>query len=767
MSFLIPFDFHKGDRLDGLTVDMPIAHGGNGDLYLVHEDDGTFLALKVIRKTDNTGEFNGIDQCRAVSSHISGLVSIRKVGKLDDGRVYCVMQAADNLAKWPDYEPDTLASRVRRNGRLSPDGVLDIAAKILVTIRELHDAGLAHCDIKPDNILFIGGEPKLADYSLLSDTMNDAMPPSSGTIGSIPPEMLTDPDLRDPKACDLYAVGKLIYCAWSGSDIILFPSVPKDITLREIGIMRPIYMKACSSSPTGRFKSADEFTAAVSDARFRLKHSVRTRIRSDFRKNLPVLLTVLLILLCAIGLANIFLLLKNHSGNGKRETGDGGNATDVFFEKIDDEREANGGKQTVHPFDPLNVTTDLDVVDANDGVTSLREALDYARRHGAGATVSFIGDHTVRLATSLSIALDVIIDGAGNSVTLIGPETEPMFQLKEAKLTLKDMALISDYAGGGGGVLDAEGPGRVVLSSVKDGGKANCLWRISGKVDMDLEDGSHLHRARFMPQSGGGNIRIKAGTALEDLTYAGDTRNIGEGNCDVNGLLKNAIVSDSGDIYVNPGGTAENITVKKNGFLDVRPDGTVNGVNVEFGGVMGYMDKGIVTGTVSISGVAWEPCAPGPLPRTVDGVQAFPVIDARNTDIVFDLTERTEDSRSRFGMNVEVRFDAGKNIIEGPGATRLLFNDLASFLGAHSYSVRVRDDQPAGTYPLGTQADKFDSAVSIMIGDTVYRDALSVGKSFSAGNRAYTLVLDYWESRNGGYPTNREVRTLMLKVDVK
>ena len=767
MSFLIPFDFHKGDRLDGMTVYKPITHGGHGDLYLVHDDDGSPLALKVIRKSDNVDEFNGIEQCRAVSSHISGLLPVLKVGKLGDGRVYCVMPPADNLAEWPDYEPDTLANRIRLNGRIEPDNALEIAEKILVTIGELHAARLAHCDIKPDNILFIGGEPKLADYSLLSDIMNDSAGLSSGTVGFIPPEVIDNPNCYDPAACDLYAVGKLIYCAWSGSDALLFPSVPKDFDLHEIGIVRPLYMKACSTSPGRRFLNADEFISAIGEARTRLDHSVRARTQSIFRKKLPVLLPVLLILLCAVNIVNILFILKLQSGKEK----DGQEAAELpgltgplLYSVIPDGGNAANGNAA--PADPLVINTGLDVADANDGLISLREALGYAQRHGAGATLSFACDCEIRLSSPLSVTQNVIIDGGENRITMTGPETEPMFQVEEAKLTLKNMSLISDYAGDGGGILDAKATGRVVLSSVKDGGAADCLWRISSKFDMDLEDGSHLHRVQVMPQSGGGNIRIKAGAVLEELEYAGDSRNMGAGNCDVyeNGLLKNASVADVGDIYVNSGGTAENITVKKNGFLDLRPGGTVNGATVEFGGVMGYMDKGIVTGTISISGVAWEPGTPGLI---VDGTQAFPVIDDKRTDIVFDLTERTEDSRSWFHMNVEVRFDAIRNLIEGPEATRLLFNDLASFLGAHSYTVRIRDDQPSGTYLLGTQADKFDSPVSLVIDGAVYPDALSIGKSFSAGNRVYTLVLDYWESRNNGWLTNYEVQTLMLRIDEK
>ena len=82
MSFLIPFEYHNGDCIDGMTVVNPVAQGGNGDLYLVRDEAENLLVLKIIRKTDNHDELSGIEQCRAVSSHVPELVPILKTGKL-------------------------------------------------------------------------------------------------------------------------------------------------------------------------------------------------------------------------------------------------------------------------------------------------------------------------------------------------------------------------------------------------------------------------------------------------------------------------------------------------------------------------------------------------------------------------------------------------------------------------------------------------------------------------------------------------------------
>ena len=357
MSFSIPFDFHKGDRLDDMTVISPLVRGGHGDLYLVSDNEGQKRILKVIQNPDNETELVGIEKCRSVAAHIPGLVPILRTGKLADGRFYCVMPPADNQAQWPDYEPDTLDGRIQRKGRITSDEALGIADTLLVTIKALHDVGLAHCDIKPENILFIDGEPKLTDYTLISDIASDQTANSPyGSPGFVPPEMLDNPRLYNPVICDLYALGKVIYCAWSGEDAVVFPSVPREIPLREIGIMLQVYMKACSTSRNERFKNTEEFMAAIAKARSRLHSRFQAGGKGFIVKYAWIALSCLLLFICLTFLMNYLFY--------------------SFF------------RPGVGDFDPLEVTTTKDITDANDDVNSFREALNYAHARGI-QTITF------------------------------------------------------------------------------------------------------------------------------------------------------------------------------------------------------------------------------------------------------------------------------------------------------------------------------------------------------------------------------------------
>ena len=726
MSFFIPFEFHKNDRLDGMTIVDFIARGGNGDLYLVRDDKEKLLALKIIRKTDNDDEFSGISQCRAVSSHIPGLVPILKTGKLADNRAYCVMPLADNLAHWPDYEPDTLANRIRHNGRILPGDVLNIAGGIAETVRALHESGLAHRDIKPENILFIDGKPMLSDYTLLSDTA-EYPGGAFGTADFIPPEMIENPEYYDPKACDLYAIGKIVYCAWSGMEAVFFPSIPRDVPLPEIGIMRPLYMKACEIVSAKRFLNAGEFISAIEDARGRVDRGEKTRILSKLGKDRPALLSVLLILLCAIGIVNLFFLLENRSGKERERKEAPGTGT-VTISGAVPEKEADG--KTVPP-DPLVVTTDSDVVDANDGVNTLREALNYAQRHGTGARVSFSGDHEIRLSSPLPVAKDVEIDGGENTVTIIGPETGPMFQFANSRLTLKNLSLLSDRPGDGGGILDAASAGEVHLVAAKDGGGAKLLWGISGKCDIRLDDACHLHRMRVDPPASGdaANVRIGAGCVLEDSRFSGGADPWKGGSLEAYGQLKNVSVADNGSIrLVRDEGVSEDLTVKSGGFIVHRPGcGVVNGLKVEFGGVYCYRGDVLLTGTVSIGGAVCTPL----------GIAADDPIVNGETDLVFDLTERTEDSKFGFdGMADNLIY-----MISGSDPCPPVDN-MKAFDGANSYAVRVKSDQAPGTYKLAGNAADFSSSLSLAVGDALYPDALAAGTVFSAENKTYSLSSD-------------------------
>ena len=391
----------------------------------------------------------------------------------------------------------------------------------------------------------------------------------------------------------------------------------------------------------------------------------------------------------------------------------------------------------------LIVTTGKDVVDPDDDVVSLREALNYAQKHITGATVLFAKDCNIKLNSSLSISNDVTLDGGGNQITLNGPETEPLFSVSKARLTLKNMTLISDYTGNGAGILDIssqlaplqfEGnwnngivrddtPGLVKLVSVKDGGSAKRLWNLSG-VGIALEGTSHLHR---LHGSGGTSVKIGTEAILEDTTLAGYASSRKEGDFMVYGTLKNATVSNYADIYVFYGGRGEKLTVKKTGFVENRSGGTINGLKVQYGAVYGYDKYCALTGMVSIGGVAKAPA---------EAAVVDPIV-GRSTDIVFDLTERTPESSFMFYYETSLQ----KYDVQDSDPPHTIIDNYRPFNEAGKYTVRVREDQPPGDYMLLGNAENFNSPVTLRIGDTV--QSLHHDFALWIKDRGYLLSADY------------------------
>ena len=388
------------------------------------------------------------------------------------------------------------------------------------------------------------------------------------------------------------------------------------------------------------------------------------------------------------------------------------------------------------PGGPLVVTTDKDVINANDGVNSLREAFSYVRSLDDGnQKIIFSDDFDIQLSSSLTVAKNITIDGEDHNVTIIGPKTGPVFRHQNGSLNLKNISLISDNSNG---ILDPSFFD-VKLSSVKDGGKSKYLWQIP-VYKMDLDQGTHLHRIQTTKGSNP-TVMIQSGTVLEDLNT---TDNVTETNPRwrdviqylVYGLMKDASIQES-RVFVYKGGTCENLSVR-NGLIEHCDGGTINGLNIEIGTLYGYEPNAVLTGTVTVGGMMLEPVG-----RSDDHS-----IVGSKTDLIFDLTDRTEDT----AFNVDGSSVEGTKYDYAVSHCDYLIQNMKAFSGARNYTVRVRQNQPSGSYKLAGNAAGFNTKVTLEVSDTsilndsqshpdVYSKALSIGKSYQAGNKVYVLHL--------------------------
>jgi serine/threonine protein kinase len=100
------------------------------------------------------------------------------------------------------YAPRTLGSEVQQRGRLSIAECLGLALKRTDALAHQHGHGLVHRDQKPSNVIFVRGQPKLADIRLVATA--DSSVSCVGTEGFLPPEWPGKPQ------ADLFALGKAL-----------------------------------------------------------------------------------------------------------------------------------------------------------------------------------------------------------------------------------------------------------------------------------------------------------------------------------------------------------------------------------------------------------------------------------------------------------------------------------------------------------------------------------------------------------------------------
>ena len=110
----------------------------------------------------------------------------------------------------------SLADELDDNGTLDPFSVALLGAQLLPPLMSLHQRGLAHLDLKPDNIVLRDGHPILIDFG--SARRLGSLQPAGhpvGTLGYAPPEQEACQPVS--AAMDLYALGQTLQEALIGT----------------------------------------------------------------------------------------------------------------------------------------------------------------------------------------------------------------------------------------------------------------------------------------------------------------------------------------------------------------------------------------------------------------------------------------------------------------------------------------------------------------------------------------------------------------------
>jgi serine/threonine protein kinase len=199
------------------------------------------------------------------------LLRVEFVSEKQSGYFYYIMELGDPLkAGWEQepstYKPRDLASeRARTHGRRLPvKECVRIGLALSDALDFIHRQGLTHRDIKPQNIIFVNGQPKLADLGLITEIRPlDQERTLVGTPGYLPPP----PERPGTPQADIYALGMVLYVLSTGRGAAYFPEIATTLVEREDPMdflpLNSVILKACHPDPAQRYNSAAEMHRAL------------------------------------------------------------------------------------------------------------------------------------------------------------------------------------------------------------------------------------------------------------------------------------------------------------------------------------------------------------------------------------------------------------------------------------------------------------------------------------------------------------------------
>ena len=266
-----------------------IGRGAYGAVWLARNVMATFRAVKIVHREDFMRdrpfirEYEGLLNYEPISRSHPNLMQILHVGRRDS-YFYYVTELADDASETEvgsqtspadrgqkseggasgdhsrsvaSYVPRTLQEDLERRGRLPVRECVGLATALASALKHLHNHSLVHRDVKPSNVIFVHGIPKLADIGLVA-TAGDSQS-IVGTEGYLPPEGPGNPQ------ADLYSLGKLLYEASSGLGRGEYPRLPRTLAAlpdaQNLLEFNEVLLKACAKDTHRRYQQAEDLLA--------------------------------------------------------------------------------------------------------------------------------------------------------------------------------------------------------------------------------------------------------------------------------------------------------------------------------------------------------------------------------------------------------------------------------------------------------------------------------------------------------------------------
>jgi len=286
------------------TLDVPEASSGfaryelldvlgEGAMSVVHRGRdrqlGRAVAVKVLRESlfghpTVRERFARESQALARLDH-PAIVKVFDAGG-DGGQAYLVMELV----------PGEPLSKVLQSKRLDRPRLLALLEKVARGVHHAHEKGVIHRDLKPDNILVTGDEPKVADFGLAHLVESSPALTRSGAVLGTPmymaPEQVEGGSEITART-DVHALGVLLYEILAGrpphpgtSIPEVYAKIARDEPERPRRLdpsvpweLEAVALKALEKNPDRRYATAEAFAEEL--RRYRAGEPVHARPVSE------------------------------------------------------------------------------------------------------------------------------------------------------------------------------------------------------------------------------------------------------------------------------------------------------------------------------------------------------------------------------------------------------------------------------------------------------------------------------------------------------
>ena len=262
-------------------LEREIGQGAYGVVYLAVGPGGERAAVKVCRREAvgderHERELRGAKLYRTIPPQ-EGLVRMRELVETEWG-FYTVMDLADDEFGGPQeatsgYRPKTLAKVIEGEKALPLKECVRLGIALAKGLTGLQRHHLLHRDIKPGNVLYVGGRSVLSDPGLVVE--ESVAVSTVGTPGYLPPERkFTD------SSGDIYSLGLTLKAASFGrklEDLDKGPALEADTSSAGFPAWWKILNKATALEPSRRYQSAKALLKDLKSLRHRLAVAAITR----------------------------------------------------------------------------------------------------------------------------------------------------------------------------------------------------------------------------------------------------------------------------------------------------------------------------------------------------------------------------------------------------------------------------------------------------------------------------------------------------------